>query len=125
MMCFECARHLEREGRAAAADDGAGEPVDVLGCREQDRTGPDVGTDHVRVAELPLVDQPQQEPTHGPWGKQLSSALGLAEAREIDGDEAGVLGQARPDGVPREQALGPGIEEQDRLLRDRPRSRRT
>lgn len=55
---FECARHLERDRCSAAANDGAGEAVDVLGSREQDGTRSNIGPHHMRVAELPLVDQP-------------------------------------------------------------------
>ena len=47
----------KRDRRAAAADDGAGEPVRVLGCREQHRTSPDVGPDEMRAAKPPFVDR--------------------------------------------------------------------
>src|SRR4051812_9133428 len=70
----------------------------------------------MRAAEFPFVDEAQQEHAHRPGGQQLSLAFGVAEARQVDGHKSRSLGETRPDRVPCEQALGPWVQEQDRLV---------
>src|SRR3984885_9476840 len=113
---FEGARNLKRERRAATSHDGAGETVKVLRRREQHRAGTDVGPYDVRMTQSPLVEEPQQERAHRAWRLQIRPPLGLAEARQIDGDQAPGLRQARPDRLPREETLRPRVEHQDRLV---------
>jgi hypothetical protein len=67
--------HIEGHRGAAAADNGAGKTLRLLGEREQGGAAADVGPDQVRVSEAPLIDQPDEERSHRTWGEQVAPAL--------------------------------------------------
>jgi hypothetical protein len=40
----------------------------------------------VGSSQAPLVDQTGQERSRGVWGNQFRATIGVAEARQVDGD---------------------------------------
>ena len=109
---------LQRNRSSARAHDHAREPLRMRRRRKQGGRGPDIRRDDVRRAQISLGDQLGQEPAHRSRRQEILSAFGCAEARQVDGEQAGVVGKRGPDRREREHALGPGTRQQDhRLLR--------
>jgi len=86
--------------------------------REQGGRGPHVRRDDVRLAQIRLGNELGQEPAHRSRREEVLSAFGCAEARQVNGEEAGVLGKRGPHWCERVQALRPGAGQQHhRILR--------
>ena len=83
----ERAARLDREADRAATDGQAGDAFGSLRGEEQCCGGADVGTDDVRSAEAPLVDQTGEERSSTVWGDELGATVGVAEARRVDCDD--------------------------------------
>ena len=84
--------------------------------RRTGRPSPDVRRDDVGPAQTGLVDEPGQEPAHRARRQEIVAAFGCAEPRQVDGEQAGVLGKRGPDRRERVHALRPGAGEQHRRL---------
>ena len=87
-----------RSGCAAAANRAAEVPTS--------------GATMCGVPEIGLGDEPGQEPAHRPRRQEIVPALGRAEPRQVDGEQAGVLGERGPHPRERVQALRPGARQQ-------------
>ena len=87
-------------------------------CRssKQGGRGSDVGGEDVGPAQLNLGDELHQELAHRPRRQELLAAFGCAEPRQVDCEEAGVVGKRGPDRRERVHALWPGAREQDRAF---------
>jgi hypothetical protein len=86
------------------------------GRREQGGHGSDIRRDDVRRAQIRLGHEPGHELAHCSRGQQDLPALGCTEARQVDGEQAGMLGKQ---GLPRREgvhALRPRAGEHDRQL---------
>jgi hypothetical protein len=88
----------------------------MCGRRKQSGRRSDVRPDDVRRPQVGFGDQPGQELTHRSRREEVISALGRAEPRQVDREQAGVLGERGPDRRERIHALGPGTGEQHRPL---------
>ena len=86
MMSLERAARFDREADRAATDGQAGDAFGSLRGEEQCCGGSDVGTDDVRSAEGPLVDQAGEERSRAVRGDEFGATVGVAEARQVDGD---------------------------------------
>lgn len=64
---------------------------------EQRCRSADVRADDMRSVQLPLIDQSNDELAHRLRRQEIVPALGSAEAREVDGNQMGVLGELLPD----------------------------
>ena len=98
---------LQRAGSTPAADDQAADPPGMAGRSEQPGWRADVGADQVRIGDVPLVEDPDQELAHRHRGEQIGAPFGAAEAGQVDGQQPRDAGQPRPDRVEGVQALGP------------------
>jgi hypothetical protein len=98
---------FQRIGGTAAADDQAPEPPGMAGRGEQRRRRADVRADQVRIADVPLVQDPDQELAHRRRRQQAGPPFGAPEARQVDGHQPRDAGQPRPHPVEGVQALGP------------------
>ena len=87
--------------------------------------GPNVRRDDVGPAQISLGDELGQELAHRSRRQEILSAFGCAEPREVDGEQAGVVGKRAPHRRERVHALRPGAGEQDRPARASRRCRRT
>jgi hypothetical protein len=86
--------------------------------REQGGRGPHVRRDDVRHAETSLGNESRQEPAHRSRRQQVLPAFGRAETRQVNREQAGVLGKRGPHRCERVQALRPGAGQQHhRLMR--------
>jgi hypothetical protein len=103
---------LERDRRAAAADDQAAQPAWMQGRGEQAGRGADVGADDMRVLEPEGVGGADDELAHRPRGQQRVPALGMTEPRQVDRHQMGAFGQPRPHRLEGEQAFRPRAQQQ-------------
>src|SRR5438876_188305 len=76
----------------------------------------DVWSHNMWRVQPPLVDESDEELTHRLRRQQVVPALGLAEARKVNGKEVRVLRKRLPDRQERIQALRPGIRQQNRVV---------
>jgi hypothetical protein len=83
---------LDRHGGSAGAHDRAGDPLGMRGRREQGGRGSDVRRDDVRRAQIGLIDELGQELAHRSRRQQVLAAFGGAEAGQVNGEQASVLG---------------------------------
>ena len=90
------AAELERDRRAAGADDEAPEPARMQRRGEERRSGADVRADDVRLLQAERVGDANDELAHRPRRHQGITALGVAEPRQVDRHQMGVLRQPRP-----------------------------
>src|SRR3984885_15383842 len=74
----------------------AGELPGMWGRRKQGGRGSDVGRDDVRRAQIGLGQEPGQELAHRAGGQEDPPALRGAETRQVNREQAGVLGKRRP-----------------------------
>ena len=85
---------LDRHRGGAVADrDGAQQARMVRGS-EQQRGRADVGTNGVRTGQPEGFDRVRDELPHRGRFQELVAPLGVSEARQVDRDQMGVLGQA-------------------------------
>src|ERR1700759_4565858 len=61
----------------------------------------------MRVPELALVDEADEERAHGARREQLVATLGGAEAGQVDGEQPEATPEQAPDRSERVDALGP------------------
>ena len=79
----------------------------MAGRGEQRRWRADVGAHQVRIADVPLIQDPDQELAHRRGGQQVGSPLGAAETRQVDRQQPRDARQPRPHPVEGVQALWP------------------
>src|SRR5205823_9042138 len=108
--------HLERVGSPAASDHEAAQFAGMQRCGEQCSRGSDVRGHNMWRVQPPLVDDSDEELTHRLRRQQVVPALGLAEARKVNGKEVRVLRKRLPDRQERIQALWPGIRQQNAVV---------
>src|ERR1700676_3499720 len=85
----------------------------ALAAREERSRRPDVGSDNMRRAKVPLIDQPSQEVARGVGRYQLVGQVGVAESRHIEGQHSANLGDLSPDAAKRPKALRPRRQHED------------
>ena len=68
------------------------------------------------MLQLPLVDQADEEPTHGLRREEVDAPLRLPEAGKVDREHVSRRAQPRPQLLPGVEALGPRAQEQQRHL---------
>jgi hypothetical protein len=107
---------LDRKGSSAGAHDHARDPLRMCRRREQSGRCSHVRPDDVRPAQISLNNQPGQELAHRSWREKVLSAFGCAEPRQVNGEQAGVLGERGPDRRECVQAFRPGAGKQQRRL---------
>src|SRR5216684_3827527 len=81
------ATYLERIGNSAISDHKATQFVGVLPCSEEHRCSSNVRSHDMRRVQPPLVDESDEELTHRLRRQQVVPALGLAEARKVNGKQ--------------------------------------
>ena len=88
-------------------DDHACDPLRMCRRREQGGRGPDVRPDDVGRPRPASSISLCQELAHRPRGEEIVSGFGRAEARQVNGEQAGMLGELGPDRRKRVHALRP------------------
>jgi hypothetical protein len=94
------------EADRPAADGQARDELWSLRGKEQRSGGADVGTDDVRSAQTPFIDQAGQERARAVRGDQFRAAIGVAEPRQVDGNHPTNRRDAVPDATEGPQAFG-------------------
>ena len=92
-------------------------PRTARGCAAAANSAAEVPTSGATmcgVPEIGLGDELGQEPAHRARRQEIVSALGGAEPGQVDGEQAGVLGERRPHRRERVQALRPRARQQQR-----------
>ena len=102
---------LKRDGGRAAADQAA-QPARIGGRGEQRDGGPGARPEQVQMAQAEGVGGAEDEPGHRLRGHERVTALGMTEPRQVDGHQAGLRGQPRPDRHEGQQTLRPRAEQQ-------------
>jgi hypothetical protein len=85
------------------------------GRGEQRGRRADVRADQVRVGDVPLVEDPDQELAHRHGREQIGASFGPAESGQVDGQQARDAGQPGPHPVEGVQALRPRTGQHDVL----------
>jgi hypothetical protein len=88
----------------------------VRGRRKQASRRPDIRSDYVGSPQIGLCNQLGEKLAHRARREKVIAALGRTEPRQVDREQAGVLGERGPDRRERIHALGPGTGEQHRPL---------
>jgi len=86
--------NLQRKGTCARADDQdqASKAARIVGGSEQGCRGPHVRADEMGFANLPFVEQPDDELAHWQGRQEVGAAFGSAEARQVDRQQPGRFG---------------------------------
>jgi hypothetical protein len=105
---------LERNGGSAGAHDRARDSLRMCRRREQGGRGPHVRRDDMRPSEISLGNELGEEPAHRSWREKVVSAFRRAEPRQVNCEQAGVLGKRGPHRREGIQALRPGTRKQQR-----------
>ena len=103
---------LERNRDCPAADDETAEPSRMPRRGEQCGRRADVGADDVRLLQPERVGDGEHELAHRSRGHQGVAALGVAEPRQVDRHQMGLLGELPPDRLEGQQRLRPRTEQQ-------------
>jgi len=79
----------------------------MCGSSKQGGRGSDVRPDDMRRAQIGLGDELGKEVAHRSWREEVVTAFGSAEPRQVNSEQAGVLGKCGPDRRERVHALRP------------------
>ena len=107
---------LDGNRGGAVADRQAAQQPGMVRSREQQRGRADVGTDGMRPVQSERVNGMRDELAHRGRFEEFVAALRVPEARQVDRDQMGVLGQARPHLLEGVEAFGPRAEEYRRYF---------